>query len=95
MSHNPYRIDGTVEVFDGPGGWHYVRVPPDLSDELADLSDRGMIPIEATVGATGWQTSLLPTGDGSHFVALKSSVREAEGLGVGDDVTVRFAPREP
>ena len=95
MGEFPYRIDGTVEISDRPGGWHFVAVPVEFSEELADLADRGLIPVRASIGQSIWDTSLLPYGDGTHFVALNSSVRRAEGLDVGDRVTLLFSPREP
>jgi hypothetical protein len=49
-----------------------------------------MIPVTAQIGATGWRTSLFPK-DGRYLVPVKSGVRRAEGLDVGDIVTVRLA----
>ncbi len=50
----------------------------------------GMIPVTAQVGGTGWKTSLFPK-DGRYIVPMKASVRQAEGLQVGDLVTVSLA----
>jgi hypothetical protein len=49
-----------------------------------------MIPAELAIGATQWTTSLFPK-DGGYVVPLKDKVRNAEGIGVGDTVTVRLA----
>lgn len=49
----------------------------------------GVIPVRARVGATEWKTSLFPK-DGSYIVPIKASVRKAERLGEGDDVTVQL-----
>ena len=49
-----------------------------------------MIPVTAQIGGTGWQTSLFPK-DGRYIVPVKAWVRNAEGLEVGDMVTVRLA----
>jgi hypothetical protein len=49
-----------------------------------------MIPVTAQIGRTGWKTSLFPK-DGLYVVPVKTSVRKAEGLDVGDLVTVRLA----
>lgn len=84
-----------IEIFDRPGGWHYIAVPVEFSLELEELADRGLIPIRATIGDSDWDTSLLPMGDGTHFVALNAKVRFAEGLDVGEDVTLSFVPRAP
>ena len=44
----------------------------------------------AQIGGTGWKTSLFPK-DGRYIVPVKAWVRKAEGLEVGDMVTVRLA----
>lgn len=49
----------------------------------------GMIPVTARTGGTGWRTSLFPM-DGRYIVPVKAGVRRAEGLEVGDVVTVRL-----
>jgi hypothetical protein len=50
----------------------------------------GVIPVTAQIGATGFKTSLFPK-DGGFIVPVKAGVRNAEGLEVGDTVTVRLA----
>lgn len=50
----------------------------------------GMIPVAARIGETGWTTSLFPK-DGSYIVPVKARVRKAEGIEVGDLMTVRLA----
>jgi len=84
-----------IEIFDRPGGWRYVAVPIEFSLELEELADRGLIPIRATIGDSDWDTSLLPMGDGTHFVALSQKVRLAEGLDLDDQVALSFVPRAP
>jgi hypothetical protein len=49
-----------------------------------------MIPVTARIGGTGWKTSLFPK-DGRYIVPVKARVRKAEGLEVGETVTVRLA----
>ena len=90
------EFSGEVELFPQEGGWYYVAVPADAAEELADVVgglDRGLIAVTVTVGATTWKTSLLPMGDGTHFLALNAKVRRAEGLDVGDPVMVTVVPR--
>ncbi|MDO5343699.1 MAG: DUF1905 domain-containing protein [Candidatus Saccharibacteria bacterium] len=89
----PYIIHGTVELFPRVGGWHYVAVPQEYSHELAHLAERGLVAVRATVGEISWDTSLLPMGDGTQFIALPAKVRQANGLVVGGSVTVSFMPR--
>jgi Domain of unknown function (DUF1905) len=79
----------------GPAPWHFVTVPePECAElEVASASVSygwGMVPVEAQIGATGWKTSLFPK-DGRYVVPVKARVRTAEGLEIGDVVTVRLS----
>ena len=49
-----------------------------------------MIPVEASIGLTRWKTSLFPK-DGCYMVPLKSAIRKAEGISIGDSVNVRLS----
>jgi len=83
-----------IERFDMQGGWHFVPVPVELSKPLEFLAiNFGFVAINAKVGNTSWQTSLLPKGDGSHFIALPKKVRTKEKLLHGMAVEVSFEPR--
>ncbi|MCL1906934.1 MAG: DUF1905 domain-containing protein [Propionibacteriaceae bacterium] len=87
------NFTGIVELFPQDKGWHYVGVPSQVSQPLEHLADRGLIAITATVGESSWPTSFIPKGDGTHFLALPAKVRKAEGLTLGDQVTVGFETR--
>ena len=89
-----FNVTGNVELFPQPGGWHYIVVPKTISDKLSAFADRGVIAIRATAGEVSWNTSLLPMGDGRHFIALNARVRQANSIEIGDIVTVRFKRRE-
>ncbi len=91
---NAYTVVGQVELFPQDGGWHFVRVPTRISGELGHLADRGLVAVRATVGDTTWDTSLLPMGDGTTFIALNARVRKRNTLATGDSVTVTFTPRD-
>ena len=85
---------GQVWEWRGPAPYHFVTVPEDESAELQETAALvtygwGMIPVEAGIGSTGWTTSLWPK-DGGYVVPLKDKVRKAEGIEIGDVVTVRL-----
>ena len=85
---------GEIWFWRGPAPWHFVTVPDDECRELQSTAavvsyGWGMIPVGAYIGATGWTTSLWPK-DGGYIVPVKAGVRRAEGLEVGDVVTVRL-----
>ena len=85
---------GEVWEWRGPSPFFFVSVPDEESAELEAMSSLvtygwGMIPVEATIGVTRWTTSLFPK-DGRYVVPLKSAIRTAEGIGIGDTVNVRL-----
>lgn len=89
-------IEFTAEIWfwRGPSPFHFVTVPENECGELASAASLvsygwGMIPVRARIGRTGWTTSLFPK-DGRYVVPLKTAVRRAEALDVGDTITVRL-----
>jgi hypothetical protein len=89
------HFSGEMWFWKGPSPWHFITVP---DEECAALEAAarlvtygwGMVPVTAQVGATGWTTSLFPK-DQRYVLPVKTSVRLAEGLELGDVVTVRLA----
>ncbi|MCL2679241.1 MAG: DUF1905 domain-containing protein [Dehalococcoidia bacterium] len=79
-----------VKLFEREKGWHYVSVPTALSKPIEYLADRELIAVNAKVGNSVWQTSLLPMGDGTHFIALPAKVRSKEKLSLGAEIEVSF-----
>ncbi|NUR87230.1 MAG: DUF1905 domain-containing protein [Nonomuraea sp.] len=83
---------GELWFWRGPAPWHFVTVPDEECQDLAMAAASvsygwGMIPVTARIGETRWRTSLFPK-DGRYVVPVKTDVRRAEGLDVGDEVTV-------
>ena len=88
------EFSGELWFWRGPAPWHFVTVPDRESAELESAAALvtygwGMIPVEARIGSTAWTTSLWPK-DGRYIVPVKTWVRKAEGLELGDVVTVRL-----
>lgn len=82
---------------DGPGAWHFVSLPEDLSDEIqavtGGLERRGFgsVRVEVTVGPSTWRTSVFPDGtSGCYVLPVKKAVRLANDVADGDDITVRI-----
>lgn len=83
-----------IERFEMQGGWHYVPVPMEISKPLEYFAIHfGFIAITAKVGNSIWPTSLLPKGDGTHFIALPAKVRSKEKLSLGDEIEISFETR--
>jgi len=88
------KFSGEVWHWRGPSPYHFVTVPDEESVEVEATSALvsygwGMIPVTAQIGGTGWSTSLWPK-DGRYIVPLKDHVRMAEGIEIGDTVTIRL-----
>jgi hypothetical protein len=89
-----YSFTARIDLFERDKGWHYVAVPRELSEPLQRFADRGLIAATATVGKSTWPTSLLPMGDGSHFIALPAKIRAKEKLTRGESIEISFELRE-
>lgn len=86
-----------IWVWKGPAPWYFVTVPAQQCDDLKFISGSvtygwGMIPAKVRIGHTEWKTALWPK-DGCYIVPIKASVRTAEKLEEGDNVTVRLGVR--
>jgi len=91
------EFTGVIWYWRGPAPFYFVTVPADQGSDLKAVSGIvtygwGMIPVDARIGKTGWKTALFPK-DGSYVVPIKDSVRKAENLGEGDEVTIRLEVR--
>ncbi|MCU1570782.1 MAG: hypothetical protein JWR33_1523 [Naasia sp.] len=90
-----------AELFEwrGPAPFYWLTLPDDLRDQVrADAPVTtygwGAIPVRARIGATEWETSLLPR-NGGYVLPVKKIVRDRERVGEGDVVAVAMtvAPR--
>jgi Domain of unknown function (DUF1905) len=90
-----------AELFEwrGPSPFFWLSLPPEACEYIqAEAAQAtygwGAIPVSVRVGATSWETSLLPR-DGGYVLPMKRDVRAREGLDDGDTVTVAIsvAPR--
>ena len=71
--------------------WSFLLVPEGVS---ARLPTRGLVSVDGTLNGQAFQASLEPDGQGSHWLKVPRSLREAAGAAVGDIVTVGIAPVE-
>ena len=81
--------------YPGEGGWHFVSLPPEIGDDITDVTAGirggfGSVRVAVTVGATAWRTSIFPDNKtGTYLLPVKKEVRDAEKLETGDDVRAR------
>ncbi|MEJ2864701.1 DUF1905 domain-containing protein [Actinomycetospora flava] len=88
-------LEFTAALFEwrGPAPFWWLALPEHGRD-VVDAEDAsygwGAVPVRCRIGATEWETSLLPR-DGGYVLPVKKAVRSAEQLGDGDEVTVAMS----
>jgi Domain of unknown function (DUF1905) len=87
-------FQGEVWWWRGPAPFHFVTVPEEICHHISQLAHHvtygwGMIPCRIVIGETDWTTSLWHK-DSGYIVPLKTAVRRAEGIEVGDEVNLRL-----
>lgn len=88
------EFEGKIFYWRGPAPFLFVAVPAEPSQDLKAISAGvtygwGVIPVQAQIGKTIWNTSLFPK-EGRYLVPIKVSVQKAEGLTVDNLVTIRL-----
>jgi hypothetical protein len=84
----------TAELWasDSVASWAFVTLPCDVDEEVRLRSGPptafGSVRVEVTVGGSTWRTSVFPDKARGYVLPVKTAVRRAEGLEVGDDVGV-------
>jgi hypothetical protein len=94
-----YRFRARLWVHTGQAAWHFVTLPHDIADDIAELTAPtrrgfGSVRVRVTIGSTTWETSVFPDTKAASFVLpVKKPVRAAEGIVVDDtiDVTLELA----
>ena len=77
-----------VKRFTGTGTWTYADVPFDCEKAFGK---KGTIKVKATSGKKTVEATLMPHGNGKHFIILNKQVRDAFGIEEGDTFEVRLA----
>jgi hypothetical protein len=90
-----FTISGKVVRYTvEPASWYFVYLDDTTTAAVREARTKTVgfryVPVEATVGATTWQTTLFPTKEGPYLLALKAKVRQAEGIREGQTVIVKL-----
>lgn len=91
------EFTGKIWFWRGPAPWFFVTIPEKESGDIQAISrvvtyGWGVIPVHIRIGKTEFRTSLFPK-DGRYLVPIKASVRKAEGLEEGNNVTIYLEVR--
>lgn len=72
--------------------WVFAQLPADVSAEIQDAphppAGFNSVKVTASLGSSRWSTSIFPQSDGCYVLAVKKSVRDREGVGLGDTVRI-------
>lgn len=89
-----FRFDAEVWLYTDDGGWHFLTVPAEVSEEIEVRTSGqrrgfGSVRVRVTIGATSWTTSVFPDKKrGAYVLPVKKDVRRAEDFAAGDRVDV-------
>ena len=89
-----YTVTSKVKRWVGEmAAWHFAGVSGKKADEIREKYGKnhkefGSIPVEVTIGKTTWKTSIFRDNRSkSYLLPIKASVRKAEGVYDGDEIT--------
>lgn len=74
--------------------WRFLVLPKSAS---ARLPARSMVTVDGTLNGTPFVATLLPDGEGSHWLKVEKTLRVAVGVEAGEMVVLELAPvaKEP
>jgi hypothetical protein len=92
-------FETTIIEWRGPAPYFYAPIPAEHVDDVRRAAKVasygwGVVPVEATIGAVIFTTSLFPK-DGGYLLPLKAAVRKRLSVTVGDRMAVamQIGPR--
>jgi hypothetical protein len=71
----------------GTGTWTYAPLPPEINSRL---EERGLVKVKGTINGIPIRSSLMPLGDGSHYIVVNKAIREKAGIEAGDPVDLEL-----
>jgi hypothetical protein len=89
-----FRAELWVHIGENP--WYFVTMPPDQSDEIAEITAPmrkgfGSVRVEVKLGAFTWLTSIFPEAKtGCYVLPIKKQVRLGANLEVGKPVSIEI-----
>lgn len=94
MKKQKYKLKGKVFLWSGDkAAWHFLGIDKGPASEIRKnfggiAKGFGSLPVQVTIGKTAWKTSIFPDSkNGTYLLPLKASVRKAEAIYAGDEVT--------
>ena len=92
-----FPFEAELWLWEGDAAWHFVTVPPEISDEIEGRSSVlarrgfGSVRVRVTIGPSTWSTSVFPDKTRAAYVLpVKKDVRARAGVVAGDVVGVQL-----
>ena len=79
------KFKAKLERPPGVGTWTYLTVPFDVPTEFGV---KGQVKVKGTIDGVAFQGSLMPDGDGRHYLVVNKAVRDQAGVSPGSVVQV-------
>lgn len=92
----PFNFRAKIWKHKSEGGWHFVSLPQDLSNEIrsnfgTEEEGWGRLKIRAMIGSIEWDTSIwFDTKLNGYVLPVKKEIRITEHLNEGDDLQVKI-----
>ncbi|HEV2791530.1 MAG TPA: DUF1905 domain-containing protein [Solirubrobacterales bacterium] len=96
LGDGSYEFTAELWLYTGEAAWHFISLPPEVSDDVRARTEGllafGSAKVEARIGETTWPTSVFFDRKRDCFLLpVKAEVRRREGIDDGDRVRVRLA----
>lgn len=81
-----YEFEAGIWQYSGQGGWHFVSLPQDLSQEIrnnlkSEEEGWGRLKITAKIGNSEWKTAIwFDTKMNTYLLPIKAEIRKKEKL---------------
>jgi ABC-type lipoprotein release transport system permease subunit len=86
-----YKFKAKISRPEGVGTWHFANVPIDVEKEFGK---KGQVQVKASVNGKVFYNSLLPHGNGKHYIVLGEHIRDQAGVKVGDTIIMTIEADE-
>lgn len=80
-----YEFIARLERPEGVGTWTFFNVPFNVEDSFGK---KGQVKVKGTINKFPYRSSVMPHGDGTHYMVINQTIRQAIGVSSGDKVTV-------
>lgn len=91
-----YEFDAELWMHNGSAAWFFISLPESVADDIEAMQGPstkgfGSVPVEVTIGATTWSTSLFPDNKrATYLLPIKKAVRTKERLSDGSRARVEL-----